>query len=174
VARPSWLVPALVLLGLLALGAAGAVLLAGRGDDSESGGATTLVRTVTERGTTREVRVTVTTQAPAAEPEPSTAPPAPPTTAPAAAGLSLAQAKALQDESTAAMRRGDWTTALGLAQRALARLRGTADIYEGYANYNVGRSLIELGNCEAGLPYIDASEQIQGSRSEFAQARAKC
>ena len=173
-ARPSWLVPALVLLGLLALGAAGAVLLAGRDDGGESGGATTVERTVTERGTTREVRVTVTTQVPAAEPEPPTAPPAPPTTAPSPEGLSLAQAKALQDESTAAMRRGDWATALALAQRALARLRGTADIYEGYANYNVGRSLIELGNCEAGLPYIDASEQIQGTRSEFAQARAQC
>jgi hypothetical protein len=72
------------------------------------------------------------------------------------------------------MRRGDWENGLALAQRALARLQGSGDVYEGYANYNVGRSLIELGNCEEGLPYIDRSEQIQGTRPEFDQARAKC
>jgi serine/threonine-protein kinase len=164
-ARPPWLVPALVLLGLLALGLAGAILLAGVGGGDGSGGATTIVRTVTEQGTTREV--TVTAQTPT-EQEP------PATTAPAAGNLSLAQAKALQDESTAAMRRGDWENGLALAQRALARLQGSGDVYEGYANYNVGRSLIELGNCEEGLPYIDRSEQIQGTRPEFDQARAKC
>jgi serine/threonine-protein kinase len=164
-ARPPWLVPALVLLGLLALGLAGAILLAGRGEGDGAGGATTIERTVTEQGTTREV--TVTAEAPPAEE-------APPTTAPPAGNLSLAQAKALQDESTAAMRRGDWQTALALAQRALARLQGSGDVYEGYANYNVGRSLIELGNCEEGLPYIDRSEQIQGSRPEFDEARAEC
>jgi eukaryotic-like serine/threonine-protein kinase len=165
-ARPPWVVPALVLLGLLAVGIAGAILLAGRGDGDQGGGATTIERTVTEQGTTREVTVTA-EQAPQEE-----APPA--TTAPPAGNLSLAQAKALQDESTAAMRRGDWETALSLAQRALARLQGTGDVYEGYANYNVGRSLIELGNCEQGLQYIDRSEQIQGSRPEFDQARAQC
>ena len=165
-ARPQWLVPVLVLLGVLALGVAGAILLAGGGGGGESEGATTVIeRTVTEQGTTREV--TVTAQTPTAEQQPAT-------TQPPAGNVSLAQAKALQDESTAAMRRGDWATALALAQRALARLQGTGDIYEGYANYNVGRSLIELGNCEEGLPYIDRSEQIQGSRPEFDQARAKC
>jgi hypothetical protein len=166
-ARPQWLVPALVLVGLLALGVAGAILLAGIGDGGESGGAgaTTIERTVTAPGTTQEV--TVTAQTPTAEQPPAT-------TQPPASNVSLAQAKALQDESTAAMRRGDWATALALAQRALARLQGGGDIYEGYANYNVGRSLIELGNCEEGLPYVDRSEQIQGSRPEFDQARAKC
>ena len=164
--RPQWLVPALVLLGLLALGVAGAILLAGVGDGGGPGGATTVIeRTVTEQGTEQEVTVTV--EAPTAEEPPAT-------TQPPAGNVSPAQAKALQDESTAAMRRGDWATALALAQRALARLQGTGDIYEGYANYNIGRSLIELGNCEEGLPYIDRSEQIQGSRPEFDQARAKC
>ena len=165
-ARPQWLAPALVLLGLLALGVAGAILLARVGGGGESGGATTVIeRTVTEQGTTQEV--TVTAEAPTSEEPPAT-------TQPPAGNVSLAQAKALQDESTAAMRRGDWATALALAQRALARLQGTGDIYEGYANYNVGRSLIELGNCEQGLPHIDRSEQIQGQRPEFDQARAKC
>jgi hypothetical protein len=162
--RPAWLVPALLLL-LLALGVVGAVLLAGRGDDGSPAVATTIERTVTGPGTTREVTVT-------AQAQPQTQPEATTTAEPG--NLSLAQAKALQDESTAAMQRGDWSTALALAQRALARLQGTGDIYEAYANYNVGRSLIELGNCAEGLPHIDRSEQLQGSRREFAQARAKC
>jgi hypothetical protein len=165
--RPAWLIPALLLLALLGLGIVGAVLLAGRGDDESPGAATTIERTVTGPGTTREVTVTAQAQ-PQTQAEATTA------AEPPAGNLSLAQAKALQDESTAAMERGDWSTALALSQRALARLRGSGDIYEAYANYNVGRSLIELGNCAEGLPYIDRSEQLQGSRSEFAQARAKC
>jgi eukaryotic-like serine/threonine-protein kinase len=166
--RPPWLLPALVLLLLVGLGIVGALLLAG-GDDGSTARATTIARTVTAPGTTQRVEVTVTEPA-------ATQPPAEDqgNEPPAAGNLSIAQARALQDESTAAMRNGDWENALALAQRALARLRGTGDIYEGYANYNVGRSLIELGNCAEGLPYIDRSEQIQGPRGEFAQARAKC
>jgi ATP/maltotriose-dependent transcriptional regulator MalT len=119
------------------------------------------------------VRVTVTTQA---EAPPAEAPPAETSAPPPvqSGALSIAQARALQDESTAAMARGDWSNALALAQRALERLSGTGDTYEAYANYNVGRSLIELGNCGQGLPYIDRSEQLQGTRSEFADARAAC
>jgi predicted Ser/Thr protein kinase len=164
--RPGWVVPAIVLLALLGLGVLGAVLFAGIGDDGSPAGATTIERTVTEPGTTREVTVTAQAQ-PQTQPATTAAPPE-------AGNVSIAQAKALQDESTAAMRRGDWSTALALAQRALARLQGTGDIYEAYANYNVGRSLVELGNCAEGLPYIDRSEQLQGSRPEFAQVRAKC
>jgi predicted Ser/Thr protein kinase len=165
--RPAWQLPVLALLVLLALGLIGAALLAGLGDERSSATATTIERTVTEPGTTREVTVT-------AQAQPQTQPEGTTTSPPPAGNVSIAQAKALQDESTAAMRRGDWSTALALAQRALARLQGTGDIYEAYANYNVGRSLIELGNCAEGLPYIDRSEQLQGSRPEFAQARAKC
>jgi hypothetical protein len=165
--RPAWLLPVLALLVLLALGLIGAALLAGLGDERSSATATTIERTVTEPGTTREVTVT-------AQAQPQTQPEGTTTSPPPAGNVSIAQAKALQDESTAAMRRGDWSTALALAQRALARLQGTGDIYEAYANYNVGRSLIELGNCAEGLPYIDRSEQLQGTRPEFAQARAKC
>ena len=64
--------------------------------------------------------------------------------------------------------------ALPIAQQALAKLQGSGDIYEAYANYNVGRSLIELGRCDEGLPYIAASQRIQGPRREFREARAKC
>ena len=53
-------------------------------------------------------------------------------------------------------------------------LRGSGDIYEAYAAYNAGKSLIELGDCKKGLKYLDASEAIQGSRSEIREARAQC
>jgi hypothetical protein len=165
--RPTWLVPALLLLALVAAGAIAGVLLTRNGGEPAT--ATTVERTVTEPGTTRSVQVTVTAQ-PSTEP----APPPPATTAAPSGDLSLAQAKALQDESTAAMRRGEYSDALALAQQALERLRGTGDIYEAYANYNVGRSLIELGRCDEGLPYIDQSEQLQGPRPEFQTARAQC
>jgi hypothetical protein len=72
------------------------------------------------------------------------------------------------------MRQGQFAQALPIAQQALQKLQGSGELYEAYANYNVGRSLIELGRCDEGLPYIDASEAIQGSRAEFREARARC
>jgi hypothetical protein len=80
----------------------------------------------------------------------------------------------LTDQSTALMRQGRFAEALPVAQQALAKLQGSGELYEAYANYNVGRSLIELGRCDEGLPYLGASEAIQGSRREFREARAKC
>ena len=161
--RPAWLVPLFAGLALLGAGVvAAAILTVGNEDEPQARDARTIVRTVTAEGTTQQVRVTVTAE----EGE---------TTQPSEGeGDSLAQARALQDESTAAMARGDWAEALALARRALARLSGTGELYEAYANYNVGRSLIELGNCEEGLPYIDRSEQLQGARPEFERARANC
>lgn len=157
--RPAWLVPALAALALLGAGIVAAAIVTAGDEDEQGARPTTIVRTVTTGGTT-EVRVTVTE--------------AEPTEPTRGGGLSLAQARALQDESTAAMERGDWKEALRLAQRALRRLEGTGDRYEAFANYNVGRSLIELGDCEQGLPYIDRSEALQGHRSEFDEARASC
>jgi hypothetical protein len=180
--RPAWLLPAVAVV-LLAAGGMAAALIT-RGDDEQRASsveATTIERTVTARGTTQRVEVTVTAaarettaSAPTATESAPGATESSPSGEPSSAPISLAQAKALQDESTALMRRGDYAAALPLAQRALARLRGTGDIYEGYANYNVGRSLVELGKCAEGLPYIERSERIQGPRREFEQARAKC
>ncbi len=88
--------------------------------------------------------------------------------------LSYDEAKELTDEATALMRQGDYAGALPLAERAYKSLRGSGDIYEAYAAYNAGKSLIELGDCKKGLKYLDASEAIQGSRSEIREARAQC
>jgi tRNA A-37 threonylcarbamoyl transferase component Bud32 len=161
-ARPAWIVPAIVALALLGAGLIAAAILASndRGEDAQG---TTVVRTVTTEGETQ--RVTVTARA---EPAPE------PTAAPPASGLSVSQARALQDESTAAMAEGDWTRALALAQQALPALAGRDRTYEGYANYNIGRSLAELGRCEEALPYLERREQLGGPHPAVDATRRRC
>ena len=128
------------------------------------------VRTVTTMGRPQRVTVTQRVQTP---PPPATPPTQAEETSARPAG-SVAEARRLNDQAFAYMNQGRYRDALPLAQQALARLRGTGDTYEAYAEYNVGRSLIELGNCAAGLPHIDRSQQLQGHRREFDTARAKC
>jgi eukaryotic-like serine/threonine-protein kinase len=177
---PSARVLALVglLIAALVAGAALAAALAD-GDGGESGSRVS-VRTITREGTTVRESVTVTTTtAPTTTSEQTTATTAPTTTAtttttPTNESLSIDQARELNDQATALMDQGRYQEALPLAQQALANLEGSGDQYEAFANYNVGRSLIELGDCEQGLELIDRSEQLQGQRSEFAEARAKC
>jgi hypothetical protein len=170
-----------VLLGSLALAAlvAGGVLAAVMtGDDPGTKTATTQ-SIATEEVTRTQEGTTVTTQVTVTEQAPTTAP------ASTAAGgggeggggggkVSYAEAKELTDEATALMRQGDYESALPLAERAYKSLRGSGDIYEAYAAYNTGKSLIELGDCKQGLKYLDTSEAIQGSRSEIRDARAQC
>ena len=150
-------VPALVALALIAAGILAAVLLT-RGGDAKPV-VQTFVRTIvkTAPGRTITQKTTVTT-----------------TPATASAGTNLAQGKQDSDAAFNLIRAGDYAGALPLAQKALAELRGTRDIYEGYANYNVGTSLIHLGRCSEGLPYLDASERIQGHRGEIQRDRAFC
>ena len=66
------------------------------------------------------------------------------------------------------------TEALPIARRALQQLQGTGETYEGYANYNVGRSLVELDRCDEALPYLDRREQLLGPHPEVTAARRKC
>jgi tetratricopeptide (TPR) repeat protein len=88
--------------------------------------------------------------------------------------LSVAEARALQDESTAAMGAGDWERALALAQQALPALQGRDTTYEGYANYNIGRSLAELGRCEEALPYLERRLALGGPHPEVEQTIERC
>ena len=165
-----------VLLGALALAAlvAGGLIAAVITSNDDSGTKSNATQSVvtedvtrTQEGTTVTTEVTVTEQA-------STTAPA--TTAAGGGGgkLSYDEARELTDEATALMRQGDYESALPLAERAYRSLRGSGDLYEAYAAYNTGKSLIELGDCKQGLKYLDASEAIQGSRSEIREARAQC
>jgi hypothetical protein len=148
---------------VLGVGILATALLVRGGDEKPT--AQTLVRTVvkTTPGKTITQKLTVTT------------PTAPSTSAtPASSGTDLAQGRRDSDAAFNLIRAGDYAGALPLAQKALAELKGTGDIYEGYANYNVGTSLIHLGRCSEGLPYLDESERIQGARKEIRSDRKLC
>jgi eukaryotic-like serine/threonine-protein kinase len=166
-----WL-PAIVGALLLAALATGGVLAAvmsseGDGDANGQGAGTRKAKTVTQV-TTVEGEGTTVIQTTTAETDQE---------APASGGTGLVsydEAVALTDEATGLMEQGDFESALPLARRAYKSLRGSGDIYEAYAAYDAGKSYIELGNCKKGLPLLDASEQIQGQRSEIDEARAMC
>jgi eukaryotic-like serine/threonine-protein kinase len=166
--RHPWRAPAIiaVLASLAIVGALLASALAG-GDDSASNTPSVITQVTTEQG--ERVTVTETT-----EPPPPPPPPPPASSQQQQPPPSSASGRELTDQSTGLMRQGRFDAALPIAQQALAKLQGSGDIYEAYANYNVGRSLIELDRCEEGLPYIAASQRIQGPRREFSEARAKC
>ncbi len=153
---------AAVVLALLGTGIVIAALVAsGDGGGREAAGeSTTVVRTVTEQGETQRVTVT-------AAPETPTRPAAP-------AALSVEQARALQDEATSALGSGDWERALALSQQALSSLRDRDRTYEAYANYNIGKSLAELGRCEEALPYLERREQMLGSHPDVTAAKQQC
>ena len=56
------------------------------------------------------------------------------------------------------MQQGRYSEALPLLEQAVPALRGTgpADPAEGYANYNLGFTLLQLGRCTEARTYLDA------------------
>ena len=58
-----------------------------------------------------------------------------------------------------------------LAVQALRSLNGTGQLYEAYAEYDLGAALAALGRCDEALPHLDRSEQLQGHRKEIDRAR---
>jgi Protein kinase domain len=160
--RPSrliWAVPAL--LAALLLG--GALALAGvfGSDDPET---ITVVssQTITQPGTT--VTTQVTTTAPATTQTTARTTEAPP----AANGVELT------DQATQLLREERWTEAETVARRAVAALAGSGELYEAYANYDLGRALVEQDRCDEAMPYLDRSEELQGNRKEIRDARRRC
>ena len=70
------------------------------------------------------------------------------------------------------MNEGRFSEALPVLRQAIAKLDGTGEIYEAYADYNLAYTLIQLGHCSEAVPLLDESEQIQGHRDEIDAARA--
>jgi serine/threonine protein kinase len=153
------------LAALLALGAIGGAIAAivATNDNGSSSAVKTVVKKQTVQGRTVRETVTVSKTAPAA-----TNPPAPPPSPPPASGapVSLSQARQLVDNSTYKMRAGDFAGALPLAQHALQSLSGSGDIYEAYANYNLGYSLLQLGRCDEAIGYLKTAQRLEPGRSE--------
>jgi serine/threonine-protein kinase len=152
-----FLIPAALLLGAAAVGASIAAI-------ATSGGEPT-TRTVAGAGGTTTVQQTVTQ-------EPTPPPPPPPPPPPAAVGAS---GHTLNDRGYQLMQQGNYSSALPLFQQAVQKLRGTgpSDLYEGYANYNLGYTLYRLGRCSEAVTYLRRAEQLEPDRHEPTQIRKR-
>jgi TolA-binding protein len=165
-------------LGLLAGGAVAGALLAGTNDGGKQAKAPPVVRTRLQRevrtitttlpGTTVSNVVTVTTSATAPPPPPPPATPPPP-----AAAASSNDGHTLNDRGFALMQQGRYSEALAPLEQAVRALRGTgpSDPYEAYANFNLGFTLLHLGQCSDAIPLFDRAEQLEGHLPDIVHAR---
>ena len=78
----------------------------------------------------------------------------------------------LNDRAWTLMQQGSYSAALPLLQRAVRGLRGTgpADPVEGYANYNLGFTLLQLGSCTDARTYLDQARRLEPDRHEIDRA----
>ena len=149
-----------VLLVLLALAglAAGIVLATHR---EESPPKTGRAVTITQQGTT--VVQTVTAQAP------------PTTTTAAAAPPPSPDGAALASQGYAKLQAGDYAGALPILEQAAQQLAGSGSLDEAYNDYNLAYALSQTQGCSGRvLQLLDASQAIQGHRSEIKKLRATC
>lgn len=109
--------------------------------------------------------------------EASQRPPARPaqetTTARAPNVVSSLDGAALNDRGYELMQDGEYERALPLFRRAVIALRGTGQLAEAYASYNLAYTRLALGQCEGVVGLLDRSERIQGYRSEIEELRAR-
>lgn len=81
---------------------------------------------------------------------------------------------ALTDQATALLRQGRWAEAEAVARRAVTALEGSGELYEAYAEYDLGRALAEQDKCAEALKHLNHSEQLQGRRDPIDDAKAPC
>jgi tetratricopeptide (TPR) repeat protein len=78
---------------------------------------------------------------------------------------------ALNAQGYALMQRGDYQAALPVLQQAVAALAGqSSDLNDGYANYNLGVTLIHLGRCQEAMRPLEAAKQLEPDRHEVDDA----
>jgi eukaryotic-like serine/threonine-protein kinase len=158
--RGGWLLPFGAVLLAAGAGAAIAAALVHHGGGKQAlppARQSVSVRTVTQQGTT----VTTTVAAP------TTAPPQ--TTAPASSG-STSDPAALNDQAWSYIKQGNYQAALPLLQQAVQDLQGQSSLTTAYANYNLGITLIALGQCSQAMPYLEVARQIEPDRHEVHDA----
>ena len=153
--RRSFLIPALAVLALGLLGGGLALAQIFGGEEPQQVVVTRQGQTVTET----------------IEAEPPPPPPSPATTRPAVDGRGGVE---LTDQATGLLRQHRWREAEGVARQAVAKLQGSGELYEAYAEYDLGRALAEQDKCAEALQHLNRSEQLQGHRSEIDDARARC
>ena len=167
--RPGRLVALALLAALLAAAgiAAGTILATGGSDNART---VVLHRTVTTRGRAVERRVTVTQTV-----EPPPAPASSPGGA-ATSGGGGTSGSTLALQGYGLMQNGQYSQALPVLRRAASALQGTysqTSPDEAYNDYNLGYTLLQLGDCSEALQWMTRSEQLQGSRSEIDSAKAQ-
>jgi len=138
------------LAALLALGAIGGAIVAivladGTSKPAAAPPVPRTVTTVVTRGTT--VQTTV------------------PATTPASSQASLS-GPALNNAGFLKEKAGDYSGALPLLQQAVTKLSGAGFPYEAYANYNLGYTLLQLGQCNEAMPYLETAKQLEPQRHE--------
>jgi serine/threonine-protein kinase len=154
-----WLALPLLLLFLIGGGIAAAVAATRSSSPHKQSlkrGPVTVVRTVTQPGTTVEQTVT--------------APAQPPATVTASSQPSVTTHSTGSDpaaEGYAKMRAGDYRGALPLLEQAVRQLEGSGTLGEAYSDYNLAYTRYALGQCSGVLPLLDHSQAIQGRRTEI-------
>jgi serine/threonine-protein kinase len=184
---PRWLLAA-ALLGTAAL-ALIVLAVAMSGNDKPSKQASPPATTGPQRTTTREEPRTTTreqprtstqeqptTTQPSAAPPPPEPPPPPPAEPPPPPppAAPTGDAHSLNDQAWALMKQGRYSEALPLLQQAVPALEGAGpgDLYEGYANYNLGYTLLQLGECKDAKHYLNRAKQLEPDRTEVDSALA--
>jgi eukaryotic-like serine/threonine-protein kinase len=126
---------------------------------------TTKQAPTTKRTTTAPASTTTT------PPTTTTAPP-PTTTTTAAPQPTAAGPHTLNDQAWGLMQQGRYAEALPLLEQAVPRLQGAgpADPAEGYANYNLGYTLVQLGRCSEGQTYLERARVLEPERHEVHKA----
>ena len=79
---------------------------------------------------------------------------------------------ALNDRAYALMQHGDFAAALPLLEQAVQKLQGAGptDSYEGYANYNLGYTLLQLGRCGDALTYLQRADRLEPGNTDVQDA----
>ena len=138
----------LLLAGIVLAGA----LLPHTGGPARVKGALTTARTVTLTTTVAAPRTSVTTP-------PKVVPPA---------GASAPSD--LNTQGYRLMLAGNYAAALPFLRQAVAGLLDPANPVTAYANFNLGQTLVKLGQCAAAIPYLQRAQQLEPARHEVQDA----
>jgi eukaryotic-like serine/threonine-protein kinase len=157
------------LFALLAVAVGGGIAGAILSEKSDNSAQAPTPITITRPGTT--VRETVTAETP---------PSAPTTVATSAQAPTTAQSPAPSGSSLAAqgysrLQAGDAAGAVPLLQQAAQELQGSNTLSEAYNDYNLAYALTQTQGCSPEVTQLlDASEAIQGKRTEIDRLRRAC
>jgi tetratricopeptide (TPR) repeat protein len=72
----------------------------------------------------------------------------------------------------ALMNDGQYAAALPFAQNAVRALAGLGpkDPYEGFANFNLGKILVNLDRCDEALPFLERARTLEPKSKTVARA----